>query len=42
MLSYGAVYLYRLSFNPESGDEMDELEVIDGNDFMGCAGWNED
>ena len=36
----GAVYLYKLSFNSESGDQMDELEVIDSNDFMGCAGWN--
>lgn len=21
---------------------MDELEVIDSNDFVGCSGWNED
>lgn len=38
----GSIYLYRLSFNAESEDEMDELEVIDSNDFMGVSGWNDD
>lgn len=42
MFEEGSVYIYRLSFNAESGDEMDELEVIDSNDFIACAGWNED
>jgi hypothetical protein len=41
-MEFGAVYLYKASFNPESGDEMDELDVIDSNDFMGAAGWTED
>jgi hypothetical protein len=38
----GAIYLYRLSFNAESNDEMDELEVIDSNDFVGIHGWTDD
>lgn len=38
----GAIYLYKASFNPESGDEMDELDIIDSNDFMGCSGWTQD
>lgn len=37
----GAIYLYKASFNPESGDEMDELDIIDSNDFLGCSGWTQ-
>lgn len=25
LIEHGSIYLYRVSFNPESGDEMDEL-----------------
>lgn len=38
----GAIYLYQLSFDSESGEEMDEIDVIDNNDFVGIAGWSED
>lgn len=38
----GAIYLYKASFNPESGDEMDELDIIDSNDFLGASGWNKE
>lgn len=31
-----------MSFNAESGDELDELEVLDGGDFIGANNWKED
>ena len=39
---YGAIYIYKASFDPESGEQMNELDVIDSNDFMGAAGWTQD
>jgi hypothetical protein len=42
MNGFGEIYLYKVSPNAESGEEMIELEVIDSNDFMGCAGWNQE
>lgn len=42
MMEKGSIYLYQLSFDFESGQEMDELDVIDSNDFVGIAGWQQD
>lgn len=38
----GAVFLYQLSFDQLTSEEMDELEVIDSNDFLGAHGWDND
>ena len=39
----GSVFLYALNMDPDTGEEMDLIETIDSNDFMGSHGWdNED
>lgn len=38
----GQVFLYALAFDKYSGEELEELEVIDENDFMGAHGYDKD
>lgn len=41
LFEQGAVFLYRVSFNHQTNEEMNEIDVIDSNDFMACQGWTE-
>ena len=38
----GEIFLYRLSFNSETEEEMDELDVIDEGLLVGTDGWKEE
>ena len=38
----GQIFLYRMSFNMETEQELDELDIIDEGTLIGTDGWKED